>query len=102
MPMRPRTAMANPTLRGGIPRPPVKPKGRNCRVWEGGDGFCGSNRGAERWMNQRLLKVPRWRAKIEWQRRVQRTLRVQMRENGSFRLGVGFWAGGLGRRDSNS
>ena len=56
--MTPRTAMAKPTLRGGIPSPPVKPNGRDCRVWDGGEGFPGSKRGAERWMNQRLLKVP--------------------------------------------
>lgn len=55
-------------------------------------------------MNQRLLKVPMWRAKLEWQRRVQRTLRVQIRDNGSFRhgFGFGFWAGGMGRRLSTS
>ena len=53
-------------------------------------------------MNQRLLKVPMWRARIEWQRRVQRTLRVQMRDNGNLRFGFGFWAGDLGRRDSSS
>lgn len=53
-------------------------------------------------MNQRLLKVPMWRARIEWQKRVQRTLRVQMRENGNFRLGFGFLVGDLGRRDSSS
>ena len=101
--MTPRTAMANPTLRGGMPRPPVKSKGRDCRVWEGGNGFSGSKRGAERWMNQRLLKVPRWRARIEWQRRVQRTFRVQIRDKGSFRLGFCFWIGDLGRRlDSSS
>ena len=36
--MMPRMAMANPTLRGGIPSPPVKLKGRDCLVWEGGEG----------------------------------------------------------------
>ncbi len=30
--------MANPTLRGGIPRPPVKLKGKDCRACDGGDG----------------------------------------------------------------
>ena len=53
-------------------------------------------------MNQRLLKVPMWRDKIEWQRRVQRTLRVQMRDIGNFRLDFGFRVGGPGTRDSNS
>ncbi len=53
-------------------------------------------------MNQRLLKVPTWRARIEWQRRVQRTLRVQMRDKGSFRLGFDFRVSDLGRRDSSS
>ena len=53
-------------------------------------------------MNQRLLKVLTWRAKIEWQRSVQRTLRVQMRDNGSFRLGFGFRVGDLGTCDSSS
>lgn len=53
-------------------------------------------------MNHKLLKVPMWRTRIEWQRRVQRTLRVQMRDNGNFRLGFGFWVGDLGRRDSSS
>ena len=53
-------------------------------------------------MNHKLLKVPMWRARIEWQRRVQRTLRVQMRDNGNFCLGLGFWVGDLGRRDSSS
>ena len=94
--------MANPMLRGGIPNPPVKSKGKDCLVWEGGEGFRGSNRGAERWMNQRLLKVLMWRAKIEWEKRVQRTLLVQMRDNGNFRLNFGFRVGDLGTRDSNS
>lgn len=102
MPITPRTAIAKPTLRGGMPSPPVKLKGRDCWVWEGGNGLLGSKRGAERWMNQRLLKVPMWRARIEWQRRVQRTFRVQMRDNGNLSLGFGFWVGDLGRRDSSS
>ena len=29
MPMIPRIDMANPTVRGGMPRPPVKEKGRD-------------------------------------------------------------------------
>ena len=53
-------------------------------------------------MNQRLLKVLTWRAKIEWEKRVQRTLRVQMRDNGNFRFDFGFRVGDLGTRDSSS
>ena len=53
-------------------------------------------------MNQRLLKVPMCRARIEWQRRVQRTFRVQIRDKGSFRLGFCFWMGDLGTLDSSS
>ena len=54
-------------------------------------------------MNQRLLKVPMWRARIEWQRRVQRTFRVQIRDKGNFCLGFCFWMGDLGcRLDSSS
>ena len=53
-------------------------------------------------MNQRLLKVLMWRANIEWQRRVHRTSRVQMRDNGNFRLDFGFRVGELETRDSSS
>lgn len=53
-------------------------------------------------MNQRLLKVPMWRARIEWERRVQRTLRVQMRDKGSLRFDFDLWMGDLGSRDSSS
>lgn len=56
-------------------------------------------------MNHMLLNVPMWRAKMQWQRSVHRTLRVQMRERGSLaslRLGVVGVGGCLGRRDSSS
>lgn len=53
-------------------------------------------------MNQRLLKVLTWRAKIEWQKRVQRTLRVQMRDNGNFPLAFGFRVGDSGTPGSSS
>lgn len=100
--MMPRVAMAKPTERGGMPRPPVKAKGRDCLVWEGGDGEEGLKRGVERWMNQRLLKVPTCMARRKWQRRVKKTLRVQMRWKGSLRLGFEVGEVGLGRRDSSS
>ena len=85
----PRIAIANPTLAGGMPRPPVNENGRRCVVWDGGDGCTGSKRLAERKMNQRLLKVPRWKATRQWVSKVRQTLRVQSRLNGSFRLGFG-------------
>ena len=53
-------------------------------------------------MNQRLLKVPTWRARIEWQMKVQTTLRVQMRDNGNFRLPMSFWVDDVERWDSSS
>lgn len=87
--MRPRIAIAKPTLAGGMPRPPVNENGRCWTVWEGGDGWAGSKRLAERKMNQRLLKVPRWKAKRQWVSKVRQTLRVQSLWKGSFRLGSG-------------
>ena len=103
MPIMPSTAMAKPTLRGGMPKPPVNLKGGDCCMWLGGRGFLGSKRGVDRWMNHRLLKVPICRARIPWQRSVQSTLRVQMREKGN--LPICFFGGGgiiLGSRDSSS
>ena len=58
MPIAPKIAIAKPTVRGGIPRPPVKAKGRDCEVCEGGIGAAGSKRGVERNMYQRFEKVP--------------------------------------------
>ena len=87
--MMPRIAIAKPTLAGGMPRLPVNKNGRRCVVWDAGDGCSGSKRLAERKMNQRLLKVPRWKATRQWVSKVRQTLRVQSLRNGSFRLGVG-------------
>lgn len=74
IPMNPRIAMAIPTLRGGMPRPPVKWNGRcvgfGWAVLVDGVGETG----VERNTNQRLLKVPRWVAIIEWAIRVHITL----------------------------
>ena len=54
-------------------------------------------------MNQRLLKAPMCIARIPWQRRVQRTFVVQMREKGSFlSFGLGGRIGFLGSRGSSS
>ena len=54
-------------------------------------------------MNQRLLKVPTCMARIPWQRRVQRTLVVHMREKGSLLIfGLRGGVDVLGIRDSSS
>ena len=122
--------MAKPTVRGGMPRPPVKLKARvqevsdgdsdvdgaergdirsDCWVCEGGKGAVGSKRGVERKMNHRLLKVPMWKARRKCERRVKSTLLVKMRRKGSFCLerraaerGVGGVMGVVGVRDSRS
>jgi len=36
--MKPRIDRARPILAGGMDMPPVKRKGRDCRVWVGGEG----------------------------------------------------------------
>lgn len=73
IPMTPRMAIANPTSRGGIPRPPVKMNGSFC-LNDGGYGCAGSETGVERKTNQRLLKVPRWVAMRVCATKVQITL----------------------------
>jgi hypothetical protein len=82
--MAPRTAIAIPTLRGCIPNPPVKLKGRDCSVCHEGKGSEGLKREVERKMNQRLLKVPMWKARMAAERRVDRTLGVHILLNGNF------------------
>ena len=67
MPITPSTAIAKPTSRGGMPRPPVNTKGR----WRGVDGGA---TGVERKTYHRLLKVPRWVAMRLWAMSVQITL----------------------------
>ncbi len=69
--------MASPTERGCRPRPPVKTNGFLER--EG----CFET-GVERNTNQRVLKVPRWVARILWAIKVQITLYVKIRRKGSF------------------
>lgn len=44
-------------------------------------------------MNQRLLKVPTWKARMACVKRVKRTLRVHMRLRGSLRRGLVVWTG---------
>lgn len=89
IPIIPRIAIAKPTSLGGIPSPPVKTKG-NFWCMEGGLGCFGSETGVERKTNQRLLNVPRWVAISVWATRVQITLYVNIRRNGSlcFHLGT--------------
>ena len=59
-------------------------------------------------MNHRLLNVPICRARMAWQKRMQRTLRVQIREKGSLPLTLTFGSlevvldVDLGKRDSSS
>jgi hypothetical protein len=77
-------ARTNPIDDGGRPRPPVKEMGSDCLVWVGGSGCAGSKRGVERNVNQRLLKVPLPPARMAEERRVKKTLRVNMRLKGSF------------------
>ena len=95
--MEPRMARARPIVAGERARPPVK--WRKERKWWGsmsllsilGGSVWLEERGVERKMNQRALKVPMWKAKRPWLSKVVRTLGVRMERKG----GVIFCVRGL-------
>ena len=64
--------VARPTVAAGMPRPPVKVRGREV-------GEVGEERGVERKRDQRFVKAPRWKSKKAVVRRVKRTFLVKMR-----------------------
>ena len=68
--------VAKPTVAAGIPRPPVKTKGRDRESSEVG-------RGVERKSDQIFVKAPRWKSKKAPVIRVKITFLVQMRLKGN-------------------